>query len=152
MNNPNVLLVDEPASALDQERGASITVLILRLTRTRHSTLLVTLDLVHLPRMHAVVHMVDGRPRDQRAAAALTSPPLPHQPRGEHVRQRQLMGPRWSNSPALRSSYGYPVVFDDAGPEDLYARTMPVTRSRTTAERTISRGGPDGAVVLVAAP
>jgi putative ABC transport system ATP-binding protein len=62
MNDPSVLLVDEPTSALDQERGASIIELILRLTdELNTSTILVTHDLVHLPRMHAVVHMVDGR-------------------------------------------------------------------------------------------
>lgn len=62
MNNPSVLLVDEPTSALDQERGASIIELILRLTgQLDTSTLLVTHDLVHLPRMHAVVQMLDGR-------------------------------------------------------------------------------------------
>ncbi len=61
MNDPSVLLVDEPTSALDQERGASIIELILALTdRLGTSTLLVTHDLVHLPRMHAVVHMIDG--------------------------------------------------------------------------------------------
>ena len=84
MNNPSVLLVDEPTSALDQERGASIIELILRLTgELNTSTLLVTHDLVHLPRMHAVLHMIDGRlaaaapsePREPRAdtAAALGS-------------------------------------------------------------------------------
>lgn len=62
MNDPSVLLVDEPTSALDQERGASIIELILTLTNELNtSTLLVTHDLVHLPRMHALVHMVDGR-------------------------------------------------------------------------------------------
>jgi putative ABC transport system ATP-binding protein len=62
MNDPTVLLIDEPTSALDQERGASIIELILRLTgELDTSTLLVTHDLVHLPRMHAVAHMVDGR-------------------------------------------------------------------------------------------
>ncbi len=62
MNDPSVLLVDEPTSALDQERGASIIELILRLTdELRTSTLLVTHDLVHLPRMHGVVTVVDGR-------------------------------------------------------------------------------------------
>lgn len=71
MNDPSVLLVDEPTSALDQERGASIIDLILRLTDERNtSTLLVTHDLVHLPRMHAVVHMVDGRLTEQTPAAA----------------------------------------------------------------------------------
>ena len=62
MNDPRVLLVDEPTSALDQERGASIIDLILRLTdELNTATLLVTHDLVHLPRMHGVVHLVDGR-------------------------------------------------------------------------------------------
>jgi putative ABC transport system ATP-binding protein len=62
MNDPSVLLIDEPTSALDQERGASIIDLILRLTdELNTSTLLVTHDLVHLPKMHGVVHLVDGR-------------------------------------------------------------------------------------------
>lgn len=62
MNYPSVLLVDEPTSALDQESGASIIELIVRLTdQLDTSTLLVSHDLVHLPRMHAVVRMSDGR-------------------------------------------------------------------------------------------
>lgn len=62
MNEPSVLLIDEPTSALDQERGASIIELILRLTGDlKTSTLLVTHDLVHLPQMHGVVTLVDGR-------------------------------------------------------------------------------------------
>lgn len=62
MNDPKVLLVDEPTSALDQERGASIIELILQLTEQLNtSTMLVTHDLVHLPRMHGSVHLVDGR-------------------------------------------------------------------------------------------
>ncbi|MFF1635255.1 ABC transporter ATP-binding protein [Leifsonia sp. NPDC058248] len=62
MNDPSVLLVDEPTSALDQERGAGIIDLILQLTdRLDTSTLLVTHDRSHLPRMHGVVHLVDGR-------------------------------------------------------------------------------------------
>lgn len=62
MNDPSVLLVDEPTSALDQERGAAIIDLILRLTdESNTSTLLVTHDLVHLPRMHGVLHLIDGR-------------------------------------------------------------------------------------------
>jgi putative ABC transport system ATP-binding protein len=72
MNDPSVLLVDEPTSALDQERGAQIIELILRLTdELDTSTLLVTHDLVHLPRMHAVVHMVDGRLRAPADAVAV---------------------------------------------------------------------------------
>jgi putative ABC transport system ATP-binding protein len=66
MNDPSVLLVDEPTSALDQERGASIIDLILRLTdELDTATLLVTHDLVHLPLMHGVVHLVDGRLVDE---------------------------------------------------------------------------------------
>ncbi|MFF1877955.1 ABC transporter ATP-binding protein [Leifsonia sp. NPDC058230] len=61
-NDPSVLVIDEPTSALDQERGASIIELILRLTdELNTSTLLVTHDLINLPRMHGVVHLVDGR-------------------------------------------------------------------------------------------
>ncbi|GAA3918889.1 ABC transporter ATP-binding protein [Microbacterium invictum] len=71
MNDPSALLVDEPTSALDQERGASIIQLILRLTdELNTSTLLVTHDLVHLPRMHGVVNLVDGALVDTVSAAA----------------------------------------------------------------------------------
>ncbi|MCT9820526.1 ABC transporter ATP-binding protein [Microbacterium sp. W1N] len=71
MNDPSVLLVDEPTSALDQERGARIIELILRLTAELDTaTLLVTHDLVHLPRMHAVVTLVDGALSERALAAA----------------------------------------------------------------------------------
>ncbi|KQP53859.1 ABC transporter ATP-binding protein [Agreia sp. Leaf283] len=70
MNDPAVLLVDEPTSALDQERGAGIIELILRLTdELDTSTLLVTHDLVHLPRMHGVLRLVDGALVEAHAAA-----------------------------------------------------------------------------------
>lgn len=62
MHDPTALLVDEPTSALDQARGAEVIELILELTEQRDTaTLLVTHDLVHLPRMHEVVTIVDGR-------------------------------------------------------------------------------------------
>ncbi|GAA1210731.1 hypothetical protein GCM10009655_07240 [Rhodoglobus aureus] len=68
------LLVDEPTSAPDQERGASIIDLILHLTNERNtSTLLVTHDLVHLPRMHAVVNMVDGGLSTVRSEVLVTA-------------------------------------------------------------------------------
>lgn len=75
MNDPSVLLVDEPTSALDQERGASIIELILRLTdELNTSTLLVTHDLVHLPRMHGVVTLVDGEIVDSLPSATTAGP------------------------------------------------------------------------------
>jgi putative ABC transport system ATP-binding protein len=65
MNEPQALLVDEPTGALDQERGAEIVDLLLRLTAERSAaTLLVTHDLVHLPRLHSVVRVIDGRLSD----------------------------------------------------------------------------------------
>lgn len=71
MNEPRVLLVDEPTSALDQERGASIIELILNLTdQMNTATLLVTHDLVHLPRMHGVVQLIDGKLSQATPAAA----------------------------------------------------------------------------------
>jgi len=72
MNNPTVLLVDEPTSSLDQERGASIIDLLLRLTdELDTSTLLVTHDLAHLPRMHGVLNLVDGK----RAGSVFSASP-----------------------------------------------------------------------------
>ena len=74
MNDPSVLLVDEPTSALDQERGASIIELILRLTdELNTSTLLVTHDLVHLPRMHSVVGLVDGKVVSSEAVGSIST-------------------------------------------------------------------------------
>ena len=71
MNEPSLLLVDEPTSALDQARGTSIINLILHLTdELGTSTLLVTHDVVHLPRMHGVVHLVDGKLTDTLPSAA----------------------------------------------------------------------------------
>ncbi|MDO9484998.1 MAG: ABC transporter ATP-binding protein [Actinomycetota bacterium] len=71
MNEPSVLLVDEPTSALDQDSGANIIDLILRLTdEMKTATLLVTHDLIHLPRMHDVVHLVDGNRVSSLTAAA----------------------------------------------------------------------------------
>jgi putative ABC transport system ATP-binding protein len=61
MNDASVLVVDEPTSALDQERGAAIIDLILEMSVVHNTaTLLVTHDLSHLPKMHAVYGMVDG--------------------------------------------------------------------------------------------
>ncbi len=79
MNEPSVLLVDEPTSALDQERGAAVIDLIVRLSAERRaSTLLVTHDLVHLPRLHRTVTMVDGRLTEAAPVAVSAVPSLSH--------------------------------------------------------------------------
>lgn len=62
MNDPAVLIVDEPTSSLDQERGHEIIELIMNLTREKNTaTLLVTHDRTHLPRMDDVFAMIDGK-------------------------------------------------------------------------------------------
>ncbi|MFF0529187.1 ABC transporter ATP-binding protein [Nocardia amikacinitolerans] len=62
MNDPALLVIDEPTSSLDSERGAAVIDLILEMTRTHDTaTLLVTHDRSHLPRMNAVYRMVDGK-------------------------------------------------------------------------------------------
>jgi putative ABC transport system ATP-binding protein len=61
MNDPAVLLVDEPTGALDHERGAAVLDLLVRLTRERATaTVLVTHDRAHLERMDRTVTMTDG--------------------------------------------------------------------------------------------
>jgi putative ABC transport system ATP-binding protein len=62
MNDPTVLLVDEPASALDHERGAAVIGLITRLTRQRGTaTVLVTHDRTHLTAADQLAEVHDGR-------------------------------------------------------------------------------------------
>lgn len=69
MNRPAALLVDEPTSALDQEAGAGVVDLIVALSHAeRTATLLVTHDVVHLPRVHGLVEMLDGRVGEARDA------------------------------------------------------------------------------------
>ncbi|MEV6070403.1 ABC transporter ATP-binding protein [Nocardia sp. NPDC052001] len=61
MNNPALLVIDEPTSSLDQERGAAIIDLIVRISREHNAaTLLVTHDRAHLHQMDTVHRMVDG--------------------------------------------------------------------------------------------
>ncbi|MER7056323.1 ABC transporter ATP-binding protein [Streptomyces sp. NPDC000351] len=62
MNDPGVLLVVEPTSALDHERGAAVIDLITRLTRERGTaTVLVTHDHAHLAAADRVTEVRDGR-------------------------------------------------------------------------------------------
>ena len=71
MNDPAVLLVDGPTSALDHERGAAILDLITTLThRNATATVLVTHDRAHLCAVNAVVEVVDGRLRAPALASS----------------------------------------------------------------------------------
>ena len=61
MNNPEILLVDEPTAALDQETAAAVTKLIMDVTHERGvATLYVTHDHAQLADADRVVEMVDG--------------------------------------------------------------------------------------------
>lgn len=69
MNDPTVLLVDEPTSSLDHERGAVVLDLITRLTHQQATaTVLVTHDRTHLASVDDVVEVHDGRLRLPSAA------------------------------------------------------------------------------------
>ncbi|MFD5063058.1 ABC transporter ATP-binding protein [Streptomyces sp. NPDC058394] len=64
MNDPTVLLVDEPTSSLDHERGAVVIDLITRLTHQQATaTVLVTHDRTQLTAVDQVVEVHDGRLR-----------------------------------------------------------------------------------------
>ncbi|MER7807423.1 ABC transporter ATP-binding protein [Streptomyces sp900116325] len=69
MNDPTVLLVDEPTSSLDHERGAVVIDLITRLTHQQATaSVLVTHDRTHLAAVDDVVEVHDGRLRLPSAA------------------------------------------------------------------------------------
>ncbi|MEU8833734.1 ABC transporter ATP-binding protein [Streptomyces sp900116325] len=69
MNDPTVLLVDEPTSSLDHERGAVVIGLLTRLTHQQATaTVLVTHDRTHLTAVDDVVEVHDGRLRLPSAA------------------------------------------------------------------------------------
>ncbi|MEU4683193.1 ABC transporter ATP-binding protein [Streptomyces xinghaiensis] len=64
MNDPTVLLVDEPTSSLDHERGAAVIDLITRLTRRQGTaTVLVTHDRTHLTAADRIAEVHDGHLR-----------------------------------------------------------------------------------------
>ncbi|EWT02726.1 ABC transporter ATP-binding protein [Intrasporangium oryzae NRRL B-24470] len=70
MNEPSLLLVDEPTSSLDTERGLAVLDLIRRLTTERGlTTVMVTHQRDHLVAADHVVEIVDGR-----LAGGMTSP------------------------------------------------------------------------------
>lgn len=62
MNNPEVLLVDEPTAALDQKTAGAVTRLIMNVTRKMGvATLYITHDLGQLHGADRIVEMVDGK-------------------------------------------------------------------------------------------
>ena len=70
VHEPEVLLIDEPTSAIDSERGGEIMGLISRLTKERGTaTLLVTHDLVHRDSLDELVTVVDGAVRGKEVVA-----------------------------------------------------------------------------------
>lgn len=61
LNDPAVLLVDEPTSSLDHERGATILDLLVRLAHELGtSTVLVTHDRAHLDHVDHTAEIIDG--------------------------------------------------------------------------------------------
>lgn len=72
-NNPSVLIVDEPTSSLDTERGAQIIELLQELTDTwQTSTMLVTHDQSHLASMGQHLTMIDGDLRQNAEAVSVS--------------------------------------------------------------------------------
>ncbi|MEO7127218.1 MAG: ABC transporter ATP-binding protein [Nakamurella sp.] len=62
VNSPDVLLVDEPTSSLDTERGQAVLDLLSRITRERSvATVMVTHNPEHLAGADQIVRIVDGR-------------------------------------------------------------------------------------------
>ena len=69
MDDPQALLVDEPASALDHGRGVQVVELVVRLARELDAVAhLVTHDEATLGPVAASVHLVDGRLVEASAA------------------------------------------------------------------------------------
>ena len=62
INNPNLILADEPTGALDSKTGHEIMELILSLNRDQHKTvLMVTHDLNIAHMAHKIINLADGK-------------------------------------------------------------------------------------------
>ena len=62
INNPNLILADEPTGALDSKTGHEIMELILSLNRDQHKTvLMVTHDLNIANMAHKIIELADGK-------------------------------------------------------------------------------------------
>ena len=92
MNEPALLLVDEPTSSLDSERGRAVLDLLRRLTTERGlTTLMVTHERDHLIAADHAVEIVDGRltggltataPGPYAVGLGSAAAPAPRGPRG----------------------------------------------------------------------
>ncbi|MDU4704546.1 MAG: ATP-binding cassette domain-containing protein, partial [Corynebacterium sp.] len=73
MNEPEVLLVDEPTAALDQKSAGAVTRLIMDVTRKMGvATLYITHDLGQLHGADRIVEMVDGKLQSADAGLVAT--------------------------------------------------------------------------------
>jgi putative ABC transport system ATP-binding protein len=62
INDPAVILADEPTAALDTERGKAVMELLRNLGRTRHAAVIVvTHDERMIEGFDRVYHMIDGQ-------------------------------------------------------------------------------------------
>ena len=69
MNEPKLLLVDEPTASLDTERGTAVVELLGKVTHEHQAaTIMVTHDLHTLDAVDSLHEMVDGRLRTLEAA------------------------------------------------------------------------------------
>ena len=72
MNNPEVLLVDEPTAALDQKNAGAVTRLIMDVThKMQVATIYITHDMDQLHGADRIVEMVDGSLRNADAEKLL---------------------------------------------------------------------------------
>ena len=79
VNNPSILLADEPTGNLDSKTGVEIMALFERLHTGGNTIVLVTHEADIAAHAHRVVHIRDGRvERDERHRAQITRPETAH--------------------------------------------------------------------------
>ena len=79
VNNPSILLADEPTGNLDSKTGVEIMALFERLHTGGNTIVLVTHEADIAAHAHRVVHIRDGRvERDERNRAHITRPETAH--------------------------------------------------------------------------
>lgn len=76
VNDPAVILADEPTASLDTERGKAVMALLRRLGRERHAAVIVvTHDERMIEGFDRVYHMTDGRVAGERPPSSGAAPP-----------------------------------------------------------------------------